>query len=169
MKTKKIAAVLAVILILAALPLSASAAEYGGSTSVSFEIDYTYEVHIPEFATLDKDSSFEITAMNVYVPSGQVLAVSLDMTEFENGKIAFQNEAGEECYFGAYCNQQDGGSSILTQNDSDVAYFRTGEMSAFWGGGVSLLPQYTEGLTPGTYSGILHFVIDMIDYPQTEG
>ena len=48
MKTKKIAAVLAVILILAALPLSASAAEYGGSTTVSFEIDYTYEVHIPE-------------------------------------------------------------------------------------------------------------------------
>lgn len=169
MKTKKIAAVLAVILILAALPLSASAAEYGGSTSVSFEIDYTYEVHIPEFATLDKDSSFEITAMNVYVPSGQVLAVSLDMTEFENGKITFQNEAGEECDFLAYRKKQEGGISLLTPNDSDVAYFRTGEMSAFWGGGVSLLPQYTEGLTPGTYSGILHFVIDMIDYPQTEG
>lgn len=168
MKTKKIAAVLAVILILAALPLSASAAEYGGSTSVSFEIDYTYEVHIPEFATLDKDSSFEITAMNVYVPSGQVLAVSLDMTEFENGKIAFQNEAGEECYLSVY-RKSNSGSSLLTETNSDIAYFRTGEMSAFWGGGVSLLPQYTEGLTPGTYSGILHFVIDMIDYPRTEG
>ena len=168
MKTKKIAAVLAVILILAALPLSASAAEYGGSTSVSFEIDYTYEVHIPEFATLDKDSSFEITAMNVYVPSGQVLAVSLDMTEFENGKIAFQNEAGEECYLSVY-RKSNSGSSLLTETNSDIAYFRTGEMSAFWGGGVSLLPQYTEGLTPGTYSGILHFIIDMIDYPQTEG
>ena len=168
MKTKKIAAVLAVILILAALPLSASAAEYGGSTSVSFEIDYTYEVHIPEFATLDKDSSFEITAMNVYVPSGQVLAVSLDMTEFENEKIAFQNEAGEECYLSVY-RKSNSGSSLLTETNSDIAYFRTGEMSAFWGGGVSLLPQYTEGLTPGTYSGILHFVIDMIDYPQTEG
>lgn len=168
MKTKKIAAVLAVILILAALSLSASAAEYGGSTSVSFEIDYTYEVHIPEFATLDKDSSFEITAMNVYVPSGQVLAVSLDMTEFENGKIAFQNEAGEECYLSVY-RKSNSGSSLLTETNSDIAYFRTGEMSAFWGGGVSLLPQYTEGLTPGTYSGILHFVIDMIDYPRTEG
>ena len=168
MKTKKIAAVLAVILILAALPLSASAAEYGGSTSVSFEIDYTYEVHIPEFATLDKDSSFEITAMNVYVPSGQVLAVSLDMTEFENGKIAFQNETGEKCYLSVY-RKSNSGSSLLTETNSDIAYFRTGEMSAFWGGGVSLLPQYTEGLTPGTYSGILHFVIDMIDYPQTEG
>ena len=168
MKTKKIAAVLAVILILAALPLSASAAEYGGSISVSFEIDYTYEVHIPEFATLDKDSSFEITAMNVYVPSGQVLAVSLDMTEFENGKIAFQNEAGEECYLSVY-RKSNSGSSLLTETNSDIAYFRTGEMSAFWGGGVSLLPQYTEGLTPGTYSGILHFIIDMIDYPQTEG
>lgn len=168
MKTKKIAAVLAVILILAALPLSASAAEYGGSTSVSFEIDYTYEVHIPEFATLDKDSSFEITAINVYVPSGQVLAVSLDMTEFENGKIAFQNEAGEECYLSVY-RKSNSGSSLLTETNSDIAYFRTGEMSAFWGGGVSLLPQYTEGLTPGTYSGILHFIIDMIDYPQTEG
>ena len=168
MKTKKIAAILAVILILAALPLSASAAEYGGSTSVSFEIDYTYEVHIPEFATLDKDSSFEITAMNVYVPSGQVLAVSLDMTEFENGKIAFQNEAGEECYLSVY-RKSNSGSSLLTETNSDIAYFRTGEMSAFWGGGVSLLPQYTEGLTPGTYSGILHFVIDMIDYPRTEG
>ena len=168
MKTKKIAAILAVILILAALPLSASAAEYGGSTTVSFEIDYTYEVHIPEFATLDKDSSFEITAMNVYVPSGQVLAVSLDMTEFENGKIAFQNEAGEECYLSVY-RKSNSGSSLLTETNSDIAYFRTGEMSAFWGGGVSLLPQYTEGLTPGTYSGILHFIIDMIDYPQTEG
>ena len=168
MKTKKIAAVLAVILILAALPLSASAAEYGGSTSVSFEIDYTYEVHIPEFATLDKDSSFEITAMNVYVPSGQVLAVSLDMTEFENGKIAFQNETGEKCYLSVY-RKSNSGSSLLTETNSDIAYFRTGEMSAFWGGGVSLLPQYTEGLTPGTYSGILHFVIDMIDYPRTEG
>lgn len=168
MKTKKIAAVLAVILILAALPLSASAAEYGGSTSVSFEIDYTYEVHIPEFATLDKDSSFEITAINVYVPSGQVLAVSLDMTEFENGKIAFQNETGEKCYLSVY-RKSNSGSSLLTETNSDIAYFRTGEMSAFWGGGVSLLPQYTEGLTPGTYSGILHFVIDMIDYPRTEG
>ena len=168
MKTKKIAAVLAVIFILAALPLSASAAEYGGSTSVSFEIDYTYEVHIPEFATLDKDSSFEITALNVYVPSGQVLAVSLDMTEFENGKIAFQNETGEKCYLSVY-RKSNSGSSLLTETNSDIAYFRTGEMSAFWGGGVSLLPQYTEGLTPGTYSGILHFVIDMIDYPQTEG
>ena len=168
MKTKKIAAVLAVILILAALPLSASAAEYGGSTSVSFEIDYTYEVHIPEFATLDKDSSFEITAMNVYVPSGQVLAVSLDMTEFENGKIAFQNETGEKCYLSVY-RKSNSGSSLLTETNSDIAYFRTGERSAFWGGGVSLLPQYTEGLTPGTYSGILHFVIDMIDYPRTEG
>ena len=168
MKTKKIAAVLAVILILAALPLSASAAEYGGSTTVSFEIDYTYEVHIPEFATLDKDSSFEITAMNVYVPSGQVLAVSLDMTEFKNGKIAFQNETGEKCYLSVY-RKSNSGSSLLTETNSDIAYFRTGEMSAFWGGGVSLLPQYTEGLTPGTYSGILHFVIDMIDYPQTEG
>lgn len=168
MKTKKIAAVLAVILILAALPLSVSAAEYGGSTTVSFEIDYTYEVHIPEFAALDKDSSFEITAMNVYVPSGQVLAVSLDMTEFENGKIAFHNEAGEECYLSVYRESADR-TSLLTENDSDVAYFRTGDMSAFWGGGVSLLPKYTEGLTPGTYSGILHFVIEMIDYPQTEG
>ena len=168
MKTKKIAAVLAVIFILAALPLSASAAEYGGSTSVSFEIDYTYEVHIPEFATLDKDSSFEITALNVYVPSGQVLAVSLDMTEFENGKIAFQNETGEKCYLSVY-RKSNSGSSLLTETNSDIAYFRTGEMSAFWGGGVSLLPQYTEGLTPGTYSGILHFVIDMIDYPRTEG
>ena len=168
MKTKKIAAVLAVILILAALPLSASAAEYGGSTSVSFEIEYTYEVHIPEFAALDKDSSFEITAMNVYVPSGQVLAVSLDMAEFENGKIAFQNETGEKCYLSVY-RKSNSGSSLLTETNSDIAYFRTGEMSAFWGGGVSLLPQYTEGLTPGTYSGILHFVIDMIDYPQTEG
>ena len=168
MKTKKIAAVLAVIFILAALPLSASAAEYGGSTTVSFEIDYTYEVHIPEFATLDKDSSFEITAMNVYVPSGQVLAVSLDMTEFENGKIAFQNETGEKCYLSVY-RKSNSGSSLLTETNSDIAYFRTGEMSAFWGGGVSLLPQYTEGLTPGTYSGILHFVIDMIDYPRTEG
>ena len=168
MKTKKIAAILAVILILAALPLSASAAEYGGSTSVSFEIDYTYEVHIPEFATLDKDSSFEITAINVYVPSGQVLAVSLDMTEFENGKIAFQNETGEKCYLSVY-RKSNSGSSLLTETNSDIAYFRTGEMSAFWGGGVSLLPQYTEGLTPGTYSGILHFVIDMIDYPRTEG
>lgn len=168
MKTKKIAAVLAVILILAALPLSASAAEYGGSTSVSFEIDYTYEVHIPEFATLDKDSSFEITAMNVYVPSGQVLAVSLDMTEFENGKIAFQNETGEKCYLSVY-RKSNSGSSLLSETNSDIAYFRTGEMSAFWGGGVSLSPQYTEGLTPGTYSGILHFTIDTIDYPQTEG
>lgn len=168
MKTKKIVAVLAVILILAALPLSASAAEYGGSTSVSFEIEYTYEVHIPEFAALDKDSSFEITAMNVYVPSGQVLAVSLDMAEFENGKIAFQNETGEKCYLSVY-RKSNSGSSLLTEANSDIAYFRTGEMSAFWGGGVSLLPQYTEGLTPGTYSGILHFVIDMIDYPRTEG
>lgn len=168
MKTKKIAAVLAVIFILAALPLSASAAEYGGSTTVSFEIDYTYEVYIPEFATLDKNSSFEITAINVYVPSGQVLAVSLDMTEFENGKIAFQNETGEKCYLSVY-RKSNSGSSLLTETNSDIAYFRTGEMSAFWGGGVSLLPQYTEGLTPGTYSGILHFVIDMIDYPQTEG
>ena len=168
MKTKKIAAVLAVIFILAALPLSASAAEYGGSTTVSFEIDYTYEVHIPEFATLDKDSSFEITAMNVYVPSGQVLAVSLDMTEFENGKIAFHNEAGEKCYLSVY-RKSINRTSLLTENDSDVAYFRTGDMSAFWGGEVSLLPKYTEDLTPGTYSGILHFVIEMIDYPQTEG
>lgn len=169
MKTKKIAAVLAVILILAALPLSASAAEYGGSTTVSYAIDYFYTVRIPEFATLDRDSSFQIAADDVFIPSGKVLAVSLDMTEFENGKIAFHNEAGEECYFWAYCNQQDGGSSILTQNDSDVAYFRMGDMSAFWGGGVSLLPKYTEDLTPGTYTGILHFVIDIIDYPQTEG
>ena len=69
----------------------------------------------------------------------------------------------------AYRKKQDGGISILTPNDSDVAYFRTGDLSAFWGGGVTLLPKYTEDLTPGTYTGILHFVIEMIDYPQTEG
>lgn len=170
MKIKTFSVMLALVLLLGSFSISASAVEYTNeefaNMDIGYNIDYGYTVNIPTSANMSNGQTFEITASNVILPSGQVLSVDLEtvMSLFSDDIIPLKNDEAMVLNCKVYREDIDGNNKIqITSGDVNLALFRSGETKAYSGGVVSLSPVLTNGVTAGGYSGKLYFIISTID------
>lgn len=172
MKIKTFSVILALVLLLSSFSISASAIGFSdteyASMDISYQIDFGYTVHIPDSANMSNGRTFEITASNVILPSEQVLCVSLDqvMSGLIDNAITLRNEESMALSCNVYREDKNGSNKAqITTDDLNFALFKSGETEAFSGGVISLSPILSNGVSPGSYSGKLYFIINTVDYP----
>lgn len=170
---KKIIALLLTLTMMLGLsvPAFAAANETSGSMAVTYNVESSYVINLPDITLTEGSTTFDITADYVHIASNKKLTVSIDPDQtLTNGKFYLFKDGGTDLNTAMECTvyvSNSGTSKVfdpyyLSSTDLyAIAMFYPGDTTATEYGRLTLTPNVTASNTYGTYTGNIYYIISI--------
>lgn len=173
---KKIIALLLTLTMMLGLsvPAFAAANETSGSMAVTYNIESSYLVNLPDITLTGESTTVEITADYVHIAPGKLLTVSIDVERtLTDGVFYLFKDGGTDVITAIACDVY-----VETVSNSPNADFYTpyhlsatsdNRIATFWAedlvpeafGKMTLTPNVTINNTYGSYTGNIYYTISI--------
>ena len=167
---KKIIALLLTLTMMLSLSVPAFAAnESSGSMAVTYNVESSYVINLPDVTLTGESTTFDITADYVHIASGKKLTVKLDADQtLTSGKFYLFKDGGTDLNTAMECSiyvSNSGSSTVYPayfvsgNSSTTLAVFYPEDTTATEYGKITLTPNVTASNTYGSYIGNIYYII----------